>query len=152
MIALELVANAVSLRERLLAEHAAVGALLDAVMASMRAHGRASEETWSSFADALEAHLEAEDALAAMMPYDRGGRVIIQEHRYLRACARELGEAARQGVLGVDAIETFRGVLRAHSRNDERLLYEWVDRDLAEDVRNTAAIAVANRLRALGIG
>lgn len=150
MIAMDLVANAVSLREGLLAEHAAVGALLDAVIASMRAYGKASEDAWSRFADAFEAHLDAEDALAADVPYERGGRVILQEHRYLRACAKELGAAARQGQLGVDALELFRGVLRAHSRNDDRLLYAWAERELAEDARSAAVAAVTSRLRALG--
>lgn len=139
------------LRDRLLAEQTTLDALLDSVIASLAEPSAPSQAfaVWPNFVRGLVAQLDAEDELVSAMPYERGARVLVQEHGYIRIRLRELDGALRRGDLRRGTLETFREILRAHARNDDRLLYRWAEDALAGERRKGVLDEVTKRVQVL---
>lgn len=135
------------LRDSLLAEQTAIdGLLVEMVEAPAPVDAALQNARWIRFVGALVAQLDAEDELVAALPHERDVRVLILEHRYIRGRLAELGEAARRGELATSALKSFRDVLRAHTRNDDRLLYGWVDGGLAAERRKAVFEGLTTRI------
>lgn len=127
----------------------AIDALLGAVIYGLANdhEGSARAERWTRFVDALVAQLDAEDELVAALPYERDVRVLVQEHRFLRARLSELGDAMRRGEPVLGALRMFRDVLLAHARNDDRLLYGWVEGALGRERRTAVREGLERRMQ-----
>jgi hypothetical protein len=138
-----------SLRETLLAEQDLIAGMLGrAVEAARRGDAEGALAAWRPFAAAIVAQIGAEERLlVASLPggHERAARVVPFEHRYLRACVAELGELlAHRG----DSAAGLRGLLdvfRAHTRNDDTLLYHWAEQHLDEPVRSEVLDASEER-------
>lgn len=139
-----------TLRERLLSEHTRLEALLERVIAATeRRDDPSAAEAWHAFTGAVRAQIDAEDALlVSLLPHGRDARILSHEHRYLRGRLGELAEAGfrdrRTGTL-----TDLRDILRAHARNDDRLLYRWAEEELDVAQRTAVLDAVAARLARL---
>jgi hypothetical protein len=90
---------------------------------------------WREFEACLTAHMDDEERrvtpkIAAIRL--REAMAILQEHRYLRARLKEMGEAIARGTLRPENARSFRDELRAHARHEdailERLMGEGDDR------------------------
>ncbi|HVH46546.1 MAG TPA: hypothetical protein VM925_29595 [Labilithrix sp.] len=139
-------AGAISLRDRLLAEHAGIEFLLDEVIVAVEG-GASAVVPWKRFSSALLAQIDAEDGhLVTALPDDRSARLLRHEHCYLRGRHSELGRAADRDELDAGALRDFRDVLRAHARNDDRLLYCWAETHLDERRRDIVFGALTDRL------
>ncbi|MBX3258276.1 MAG: hemerythrin domain-containing protein [Labilithrix sp.] len=139
------------MREGFLAEHASIVALLNAVIGAVGAGDDArAAEAWRAFASGLLAHLDAEDGLlVSAPPQERGARILVHEHRFIRGCVSELERAAGRRALSRRALENLRDVLSAHLRNDDRFLYTWAEDGLGERLREAALAALGARLAAM---
>lgn len=90
------------------------------------AHAIAS--AWSRLEAELLAHFEAEETHLIpelVRTSQRDARVIIGEHRHLRSRISELGATARRHTLRPETARNFISELRAHARNEDRLLYSY---------------------------
>jgi hypothetical protein len=91
------------------------------------------------------AHLEAEEEnlIPWLLPRsERAARVIVQEHRHIRARSKELDAAMASHEATLDTVRDFSDELRAHSQSEERLLYRWTDTHLDEPQRMLAIEAL----------
>lgn len=142
-----------SLRDGFLEEHGKIEDLLGQVIAAVEGKDPASTMTlWGRFRTTLLLHLEAEDGhLIPALPrvYDTNARVLGQEHQHIRTRVSELNAAGLLEAKQLVELRALRDILRAHRRNDDRLLYAWADTQLDEVERNDALSALADRLRSL---
>jgi hypothetical protein len=134
-------ATATPLRDALVEEQETLSALLDEIVGASEVE---REARWPSFVDALVAQLDAEDELVSVMPWEGGARILVQEHRFIRERLGELVESARGRRLGAAALKNLSGILRAHARNDDRILYRWAERTLPDE-RCVAVLEAARR-------
>lgn len=142
-----------SLRDGLLEEHMRIEDLLGQMITAIQGeHGESAMRIWGRFRTALLVHLEADDSdLIAALPraYESNARVLGQEHQHLRSRVSDLNAAGPCDAKHVADLRLLRDILRAHARNDDRLLYGWADAQLGEPQRAAALAALSNRLRAL---
>jgi hypothetical protein len=80
---------------------------------------------WREFEACLNAHMDDEEQrvtpkLAAIGL--REAMAILQEHRYLRARLKEMGEAIMRGNLRLENARSLRDELRAHARHEDAIL------------------------------
>jgi hypothetical protein len=122
--------------ENLLADHEGLERLFGRLPAALAAARREQiSKLWTARVGGLRRHLEAEER--HFIPAYLGARkrdawVLIQEHRHLRARLTELDAAVGLHRLRLDSTRNFVDELRAHTRNEERLLYRWADARLEE--------------------
>ena len=124
-------------------DHRRVEALLEALLAAWVAndHPNASR-VWKGLETALAAHLGAEETFlipALLVARERDTRVLIQEHRHIRARLTELGSGLASGTMRPSTLRDFVDEMRAHAKTEDRLLYQWADGHLG-DVGRAAAI------------
>jgi len=136
-----------SIRDRFHADHQSLEAPLEPLLAAVAANERReASRLWTVFAWGLIAHLEAEET--QLMPAlfevcERDVRVIVQEHRHIRARSTELGAAVELQVVRPASVRDFIDELRAHAQSEERLLYRWADAHLDEARRTLVLDALA---------
>jgi len=121
----------VSIRERFLAEHQRLEDLLERLLAAFAANDREDiARLWTELESGLSAHLHEEETSlfpAVLRASDRTTRVLVQEHRHIRARLAELGMALDLHAVRLEVARAFIDELRAHARNEDRLLYACAD-------------------------
>jgi len=123
-----------TIRDRLLADHRRLDAQLVRLLAAMDANDR--EDTrclWGEIEDGLVRHMDTEERhlLPTLHRAAPGSaRILVQEHRHIRARLAELGLALDLHRLRLDAARAFAAELRAHAESEDRLLYQGADERL----------------------
>ena len=131
------------IQSHFLDDHRRVEALLDGLLAAWIAndHPNASR-VWKGLEIALAAHLGAEETFlfpALLVARERDTRVLVQEHRHIRARLTDLGRGLALGTMRPSTLRDFVDEMRAHAKTEDRLLYQWADGHL-DDAGRTAAI------------
>jgi hypothetical protein len=80
---------------------------------------------WVDFTTALTRQLDEEDR--ELIPFfadssERDVRVLVHEHRHIRDQVKELDAAVGEHLLRLSELNDFAAILRAHFRNEERML------------------------------
>ena len=133
-----------SICDRFLADHQRLEARLEHLLTALAAndHPKASE-VWQGLESGLVIHIEAEEARlipALLVARERDTRVLVQEHRHIRARLSDLGSGFASGSLRQkNSLRDFIDEMRAHARTEDRLLYQWADLHL-DDIGRTLAI------------
>ncbi len=132
-----------SICNRFLADHQRLEAGLEHLLTTLAAndHPKASE-VWKGLETGLVIHMEAEEARlipALLVARERDTRVLVQEHRHLRARLTDLGSGFALRSLRQNSLRDFIDEMRAHARTEDRLLYQWADAHL-DDIGRTLAI------------
>jgi hypothetical protein len=135
------------IRTHFCADHQRVETLLEALLAALGAndHPNASQ-VWKGLEAGLTAHLRAEDKLlipALLVARERDTRVLIQEHRHIRARLTGLGSELALGIMRQPTLRDFIDEMRAHAKTEDRLLYQWADGHLDDPGRAAAIDALA---------
>jgi hypothetical protein len=130
-------------RDRFLADHRRLEARLGHLLTALAAndHSKASE-VWKGLESGLVIHIEAEEARlipALLVARERDTRVLVQEHRHIRARLTELGSGFASGSLRRNSLRDFIDEMRAHATTEDRLLYQWADLHI-DDIGRTLAI------------
>jgi hemerythrin-like domain-containing protein len=139
------------IRDEFLADHDRLEALLERLLAAFEANDREDRaRLWSEFESGLLAHMETEEAhlipaLQRVSPMN--ARIIVQEHRHIRARLTELGVALDLHTLRLDTARAFVDELRAHARSEDRLLYQWAEERLGHVEKASLLQSFAERLR-----
>jgi hypothetical protein len=127
------------LRDRFLADHVRLEALLEQLLAAFDANDREGiAALWTDFETRLEAHLGAEERLlipALVRLSERDARVIVQEHRHIRSRLADIGTRLDLHTVRSGEIRDFIDELHAHAQSEARVLYSWADTALDEPER-----------------
>jgi Hemerythrin HHE cation binding domain len=139
-----------AIREGFLADHLRLEALVEEVLAAFEANDREGvARLWTALESGLLAHFDAEEThlIPELLSSTsaRDARVIIGEHRHLRARLAELGVGIDLHMVRVEMARDFVHELRAHARNEERLLYPWADEHLGENEQRSMLDALLPR-------
>ena len=128
--------GAPEIRERLVADHRRVDELLGRMQRAAEAKDReALSAIFTEFDAGLRSHLEAEEKFllpSLLRDRARDGRVILEEHKHIRARLLELAAAVDLHTVRVEDVRVFGAELRAHARHEDTLLYQWADAHLGE--------------------
>jgi hemerythrin len=128
-----------SIRQHFLADHVRLETVLEELIRAFEANDREDVAAlWAELDSGLLAHLEAEETymIPALLAFsEREARVIIGEHKHIRARLIELGAGIDLHIVRLESARDFVEELRAHARNEDRLLYRWVDDHLSERER-----------------
>lgn len=135
------------IRTHFSADHQRVETLLEALLAALEAndHPNASQ-VWKGLESGLTAHLRAEDKVlipALLVARERDTRVLVQEHRHIRARLTGLGSELALGIVRQSTLRDFIDEMRAHAKTEDRLLYQWADVHLDDAGRAAAIDALA---------
>ena len=135
--------------DRFLADHRRLETLLERLLAAFEANDREDiAKLWTAFEAGLLMHLEAEEKHlipALQKASERNARVLIQEHRHIRTRLEELGVGIDLHIVRLTVARDFIDELRAHAKNEDRMLYQWSDANLDEQQR--AAVTTALHIR-----
>ncbi len=141
-----------TIRDRLLADHRRLETLLERLLAAFEANDREDmAQGWTEFESGLLAHLEAEETYlfpALQRASARDASVLIREHRHIRTRLTEIGVALDLHTVRLASARDFVDELRAHSRNEDRLLYRWAGDHLDETQRTSLFEALSTVVRA----
>ena len=88
-------------------------------------------EEWRRFERELSSHmdLEEQEILPAFSrTHQAEAQAILDEHARIRARLTEMGIDLDLHCLRAERVEAFIGLLRAHARREEGLLYPWASR------------------------
>src|SRR5678809_1402573 len=127
-------ATTAPIRDQFLADHGRLERLFARLLTAFEANDREDvADLWAEFESGLLAHMETEEtqlipALQRVSP--RNARILVQEHRHIRARLTELGVALDLHALRLDTARAFVDELRAHARSEDALLYKWADERL----------------------
>jgi hypothetical protein len=130
--------------DHFLADHERLETLLGSVHSALEANdGDRASRLWADCCSGLMTHLDAEER--SLIPpllqrSQRNARVLVQEHRHIRSRLTELSGAMASRLMRADGLRDFVAELRAHSRSEARLLYQWVDAHV-DEASGVAAIA-----------
>jgi hypothetical protein len=131
------------IRSHFLADHQRVETLLEALLAALAANDLPNAlQAWTGLESGLVAHLGAEETLlipALLVARERDTRVLVQEHRHIRARLTGLGSGLALGIMRPSTLRDFVDEMRVHAKTEDRLLYQWADVHL-DDAGRTAAI------------
>jgi hypothetical protein len=137
-----------SIRDRFMADHQRLEALLERVRAACAKNdGPEASRLWTELDVDLRTHLRAEEEhliCAQLAVQEREVRVVVEEHRHIRDRLAELGVGFDSRVVRPEAVRNFIDELRAHAKTEDRLLYAWADGHLEPD-RNAAIDALTRR-------
>jgi hypothetical protein len=139
----------ISVCESFRADHERLDDLLARVIAAATADdGAEALRLWIELDSALLTHLHAEDThliseLLAL--HGRPARVLLHEHRHIRARLVDLGSAIRSHGARANSLPNFKAELRAHARTEDRLLYQWADAHLDDLCLTTAVDALGRK-------
>lgn len=141
-----------TIRDRLLADHRRLETLLERLLAAFEANDREDmAQGWTEFESGLLAHLEAEETYlfpALQRVSERDASVLIREHRHIRTRLTEIGVSLDLHTVRLASARDFVDELRAHSRNEDRLLYRWAGDHLDETQRTSLFAALSTVVRA----
>lgn len=138
------------IRDQFLADHERLEVLFDRLLSAFEANDRdGMARLWTEFESGLLAHMETEEA--HLIPHlqrasPRNARILVQEHRHIRTRLTELGVALDLHTIRLDTARSFVDELRAHARNEDRLLYQWAEERLDQTERISLLDAFAERL------
>jgi hemerythrin len=125
-----------AIRDRFMADHRRLEAIVDQVLAALEANDRDEiRKLWRALESGLHAHFEAEEKHAIpllMVSGPREGQALLAEHKHLRRRLAELGSEIDLGVARVESLRGFIDELNAHARHEETVLYKWCDDHLEE--------------------
>jgi len=132
------------IRDHFLADHQRLEDLLERLLAAFEADNREDmTRLWSELESGLCAHLHAEETYlfpVVLRTSERTARVLFQEHRHIRARLAELGVALDLHAVRLDVARGFIDELRAHARNEDRLLYSCAD-DHIDELQRASILA-----------
>ena len=135
------------IRSNFLADHRRISTLLETLLAALAASDPPSaSKAWKAFEAGLVAHLDAEEKLlipALLVARERDTRVLVQEHRHIRARVTGLGGGLGLGIMSPSTLLDFMDEMRAHAKTEDRLLYQWGDVHLDDAGRAAAIDALA---------
>ena len=140
-----------TIRERFLADHHEIEALLEKVLATCEDDDREDIATvWTEFDARLLAHMEAEERyliplLQRVNP--RACRAILEEHKHFRARLTALCTEVDLHTLRLSEAKAFIGELRAHSAHEDKTLYRLADQELKTPAQEPLFTALLNRTR-----
>lgn len=124
------------IRERLLSDHSSLERLLAEILAACEANDRERvAAAWSEFDRELLSHMDLEERCLIPSLFradERAARTLIREHQHIRQRLLELGAAMDLHVARLDTVRAFARELGAHARNEDRLLYRWVEEHMKE--------------------
>jgi Hemerythrin HHE cation binding domain len=134
-------------RDRFLADHRRLEARLEHLLTALAANDHSkSLEVWTGLESGLVIHMKAEEARlipALLVARERDTRVLVQEHRHIRARMTDLGSRLSLGSLHQNSLRDFTDEMRAHAKTEDRLLYQWADVHLDDEGRASAINALA---------
>ncbi len=120
-----------TIRGRLLEDHARLDALFTDLLACMRGDDReASARAWSEFDKGLLAHMAAEETLILLLFREvdpEEADAILADHSRFRAKLAELAVAVDLHFIRADMAEELVASLRAHAAREDALMYRWTD-------------------------
>lgn len=126
-----------------LADHRRVEILLESVLVALAANDHPNAcRAWNRFESGLATHLGVEEKLlipALWIARERETRVLVQEHRHIRARLTDLGSGLALGIMRPSTLRDFSDEMRAHAKTEDRLLYQWADVHF-DDAGRAAAI------------
>ena len=126
-----------------LADHRKVEILLESVLVALTANDDPNAcLAWKQFESGLAMHLGAEEKLvipALRIVRERDTRVLVQEHRHIRARLTDLRSGLALGTMRPSNLRDFIDEMRAHTKTEDRLLYQWADVHF-DDAARAAAI------------
>jgi hypothetical protein len=131
-------------------DHRHIDALLDPLIAAVRAGDREAEaQSWAPLEASVLAHLDVEEmfvfpALTEAHPKEVEG--LLREHARLREQLGALGLAIDLHTVRRETVEGFCGALREHAAREEKLAYEEAERRLPASL----AGSIVERLARLG--
>jgi hypothetical protein len=100
------------IRSHFLADHLSAETRLDSLLAALAANDHSnSAQVWKGLASGLVAHLGAEEALlipALLVARERDTRVLVQEHRHIRARLKDLGREMALVIVRPSSLRDFR--------------------------------------------
>jgi hemerythrin-like domain-containing protein len=133
-------------RVLLLEDHKRIDALLDRLLAVVRADDReASEKVWKQVEASLLKHFDVEEMF--VFPAVREGHSaeidgLRREHDAMRRRLGELGLALELHTLRCDAIESLCAALREHAEREDALAYVQAGRTLSIGVARSIAARI----------
>lgn len=134
-------------RSHFLGDHHGVETLLEVLLAALAASDHpAAAQVWKRFESRLTAHLGAEETRlipALLLARERDTRVLVQEHRHIRARLTDIGRGLAVGIMRPSTLRDLTDELRAHAKTEDRLLYQWADANLDDEGRTVAIDALA---------
>jgi hypothetical protein len=145
----ELAAAASPIRDGFLADHRRLESLLQRLVAAFASNDRQEiASRWAELDAGLLSNMEAEEKhlIPALL---RAGaseaRILVQEHRHIRARLTELGSAFDLHLARLDSVRDFIDELRAHAQSEDRILYRWADVHLDEPGRASIIDALSKK-------
>lgn len=119
------------IHSRFLADHQRLETTLEQLLAALASndHPKASQ-VWAGLESGLLVHIKAEETRlipALLIACERDTRVLVQEHRHIRARLTDLASRLALGSLRQNSLRDFVDEMRAHARTEDRLLYQWAD-------------------------
>lgn len=138
----------------LLDDHRRLDALLDRLLAAVRADDReASQKTWKKVEEGLLRHFDVEEMFVFPSLRDGYGTEVEQlrrEHDGLRRQLGELGLAVELHTLRCEAIEKLCAALREHAEREDSLAYVQAGHSLSVGVARSIASRIKLALGAAG--
>jgi len=133
-----------SIRDHFLADHDRLESLLDGLLAAFEADDREDAAAlWTELDTGLQAHMDAEEThmiplLREVAPDDAA--LLLEEHASIRRRLLELSLALDLHLVRLQMARDFIDALRTHARDEDRLLYRWVD-EHADEPRRASIFA-----------
>jgi hemerythrin-like domain-containing protein len=141
-----------AVRDHFLADHRRLEDLFDRLLAAFEANDREDmARLWTEFESGLMGHMQTEELElipALLRDSPRSARIIMEEHRHIRARLAELGMSLDLHTLRLDTARAFVDELRAHARSEDRLLYQWAEESLDDAEKESIIRLLADRVRA----
>ena len=133
-------------QEILRSDHARLDALFEELLDDF-ADGRQREirSTWTEFDRSVLVHLDTEERFILPL-FERVNpeetAALRAEHARIRRLLGELGVGVDLHLVRLEMAREFIGLLRAHARREDLLLYRWA----ASDLEEAARVAVTQKL------
>jgi hemerythrin-like domain-containing protein len=139
------------IRERFLADHREIEALLEKVLATCEDGDREDvAAVWTEFDARLLAHMDAEERyLVPLLKQQnpQAARAILEEHKHFRARLTELCTEVDLHTIRLREARSFIGELRAHSAHEDKTLYSLADQALQPPAREPLFTALLSRTK-----
>lgn len=140
-----------SIRDHFLADHRRLDAIMARLLRAFQVGDREQVANyWSEFDAGLCAHLEAEEKFllpVILTTHERDARIIIQEHKHIRARLVELGIAVDLHVIRIEDARNFVAELQAHAHHEDSVLYGPANVQLDPVERTSIFAALADSVK-----
>lgn len=137
------------LDERLRQDHEWLEQQFEKLLGAFRANAQTELRTlWSELDVGLSSHLEAEEkyvlpALRAVDPSEVDA--LIEQHNEIRRLLVELGVGVDLHVVRDEVATAFVQALRTHASRENKLLYQWAERNLNAPARQALQMVLGQR-------